>query len=193
MDVAGVVIGSIALLLSLFGSAYAGVQLTRAFRFRQPKVFVEEGELPARHEEGCTIIGPGSIDVSIRGASRSMTLSGYDIIFPQSERGAVSSPKKGLNIQIATRSYHKLTFQIDTYVISTAGEPPQEYAAYLVLRTPDETLPPTTIALYRADDATRYYVGLPFEWAQRTSRRVMKARLGWRRNALQSVRRRLGR
>ena len=73
MEIAGIVIGSIALFLSLFSSAYAALQVRRSIRFGRLVFHVEEAELAAGEEvhfkKNFKSFGPGHFVLNVRGGS----------------------------------------------------------------------------------------------------------------------------
>ena len=81
MDVAGVVIGSMALFLALFSSTVAGFQLQHYVRFRKPVFTVKEAQLPVRIRQSQAFLGPGDIVLNIRGAMHPVTLNKWEMIF----------------------------------------------------------------------------------------------------------------
>ena len=81
MDVAGVVIGSIALFLSIFASSVAVYQLQRLWRFRRPVIQIESAEFGIRNQEDGAktyiFLTSGNMILNIRGASRPLPIASY--------------------------------------------------------------------------------------------------------------------
>jgi len=80
VDVANLVIGLIALVLSLFSSAYVAVQLQRFVRFRKVAFHIEDFDLPVKEDSGFKSLGLGEIPVNVRGASEAVTLTFQEMI-----------------------------------------------------------------------------------------------------------------
>ena len=87
MALAGVVIGSVALFLSVFASIVALYQLQHYWRFRKPVFKIESAEFGVRRHEvpgkpQLAFLTDGNLVLNVRGASRAMSLSHYTVTYP---------------------------------------------------------------------------------------------------------------
>lgn len=157
MDVAGVILGSLSLLLGLVLSAY---QLQRFFRFRRPLFKVEEVELPAREQQAgkkaYTFVGPGKVVINARGANRPISIKESQVIFlggaekkPLGGYGSsgITANKAGATgilslpflVDLPTETWHR--FHIDLGQVGIQKEhlgPESTLELELHLRSPEE-------------------------------------------------------
>jgi len=154
MEVAGVVIGSIALTLALFSSAYAAFQLQHVIHFRKPVFTVEEVELPVKERAGYTFfVGPGHFVVNVRGATHLVTLTKQMIHFFRGGR-----PRGGFGTE--------MTMSIPPLVWTRVAVPFQ-------IGMGMEELPPSLdVEIYLSNPRDLYVVPIQVELSQDSSKYV---------------------
>ena len=187
MDVAGVVIGSIALFLALFSSSVAVFQLQHYVRFRRPVFAVRDARpLPVVVTGGDWGAGSVKVVVNARGARYPITFTKSEVVLLTSERGhagvgaGVSSEGQGFTLQPEVWT----TIELESVGIGAPGDPPARLRGEIYLSNPRDVFTvPLNFKL--AGDGLTYYLDdgnerLKYEWrthwrGHRRVKRVMTA------------------
>ena len=184
MDVAGVVIGSIALLLSLFGVAAAGFQVQRYYRFRRPQFKPVDASFEANVRDSSRVtIGPGKVTFLVRGASRPILLTQYEIYSsqpdPNSGRFGVSSTEE-LNVELMPEGYRKLNFEaILGYPVVGQTTPPRKFTFEVFIKSPEEVFV-VSVPLMLTQGADRYVLDTYKDWWRFANRTYFRQKYGLR-------------
>lgn len=169
MDVAGVIIGSVALLLSLFGAAVSAVQLTHYIRFRKPRLRAEYAKLPVKKGASGSTIGPGKVVINARGGARPMAITTRQIHFflpsgqPLGGYGSGSirttarstlgmAPLPSL-VELPPEEWLRLEVDIDPFSLKQL---PERLDMAVYLATAESRLPPLLVPFVLSKDDTKY-------------------------------------
>jgi hypothetical protein len=154
VEVAGVVIGSLALVLGLFSSAYAAFQVHDFIRFRKPVFTVHEAELPVKHGATWHSVGPGGFVLAVRGAANAVTVTKWEIILFR--RGG---PAGGLGedrvTNIPPRVWTRITSPSIHVVVQSV--PPPTFLDVEIYLTNPRNLYIVPIRLKLSEDGSKYY------------------------------------
>lgn len=154
MDVAGVVIGSLALLLSVLASALAGVQVKREFDFRKPLFKVTAAELEGRLNAGAALVGPGKIQFRVRGANSAITLTSWQLGFNSTKNVFQGTPEQPFSVNLPIRAWTSFSLRLDSPLTASVGTDRLPATVDLVapFTTPD-TVYRTTMRLHVTNDS----------------------------------------
>ncbi len=178
MDVAGVIVGSIALLLALLSLAVPGYQLQRYFRFRKPlfkieKAWLEVSRLPPPNERE-VFVGPGKIVLNARGATRPIFLREYEVFSfrPDGERGRVGGGSgQALRVELPPEQWTRLELDLIVgFGLGELDEIPRKREVEVYLKSPEEP----------------FRVLVPLELTRRKNQYVLDDYKELRRNALRT-------
>ena len=156
MDVAGVILGSLALILTLLSATVAGFQLRHHVRFRRPVFAVRQAELEAKMKREFAIVGPGSIVLNIRGAAHPVTINKWEAVLFDGDR-----PRGGFSTEMA----RPITLEPEVWTLvpirfevgmGLNTDPPSSLVVEVYLTNPrDVFIVPVRLKL--AKDGSRYY------------------------------------
>lgn len=172
MDIAGVIIGSIALLLSLFASVVPGVRLVRYFRFRKPVFKIRDAQLDVRRvppeSEGHVLAGPGHIVLDVRGASQPMLLREYEVFAFQrlegESPGGVGLTGPEINVQLPPEKWVTVRLEVELgYIVGKHDDIPRTFELEAYIKSPEEVFV-VTVPLFLTQGKDKYLLDKHNEW-----------------------------
>lgn len=142
----GDIIAVIALVLASFSSIVATIQVQHFIRFRRPVYSVREATLDVGRSQIAGLdgpfVGPGSIVVDIRGASRPITFTKLDVTIFEGDRPVGSlGGQDGEPRLLEAELWMSVTIPVPMGVRLEAKDPPQFIDAEAYLSNPRDELP----------------------------------------------------